>query len=110
VVEKTSADDGSVRRLLERFEDPRLLRACYEAGPTGYDLCRLLRSMGAACEVIAPSLIPKASGDKVKTHKRDCQRLARLYRAGAGAHMTADATLSGKSWPPRALVGSSAIT
>jgi transposase len=45
VVEKISADEGSVRRLLQRFEDPRSLRACYEVGPTGYDLCRLLRSM-----------------------------------------------------------------
>jgi transposase len=82
VVEKIFADEDSVRRLLKRFEDPRLLRVCYEAGPTGYDLCRMLRSMGITCEVIAPSLIPKASGDKVKTDKRDCQRLARLHRAG----------------------------
>jgi transposase len=59
-----------------------LLKACYEAGPTGYDLCRLLRQVGVACEVIAPSLIPKASGDKVKTDKSNCQRLARLHRAG----------------------------
>ena len=82
LTEKIFADEDSVRRLVKRFEEPRLLRACYEAGPTGYDLCRLLRQMGVACEVIAPSLIPKASGDKVKTDKRDCQRLARLHRAG----------------------------
>lgn len=82
VVEKIFPDEDSVRRLMKRFADPRLVRACYEAGPTGYDLCRLLRSMGISCEVIAPSLIPKASGDKVKTDKRDCQRLARLHRAG----------------------------
>ena len=43
---------------------------------------RLLRSMGVACEVIAPSLIPKAPGDRVKTDKRDARRLARLHRAG----------------------------
>lgn len=82
LTEKISADEDSVRRLVKRFEEPRLLRACYEAGPTGYDLCRLLRQLGVACEVIAPSLIPKAPGDKVKTDKRDCQRLARLHRAG----------------------------
>ena len=58
------------------------MRACYEAGPTGYDLARLLASMGVASEVIAPSLIPKAPGDKVKTDTRDCRRLARLHRAG----------------------------
>ena len=58
-----------------------MARAGYEAGPTGYDLSRLLRSMGIGCEVIAPSLIPKAPGDQVKTDKRDCQRLARLHHA-----------------------------
>jgi transposase len=59
-----------------------MLRACYEAGPTGFELARLLASMGVRCEVVAPSLIPKAPGDKVKTDKRDCRRLARLHRAG----------------------------
>jgi transposase len=59
-----------------------LLRVCYEAGPTGYDLARLLGAMGVACEVIAPSMIPKAPGDEVKTDTRDCRRLARLHRAG----------------------------
>ncbi|MDQ1440182.1 MAG: transposase [Acidimicrobiaceae bacterium] len=43
---------------------------------------RLLASMGVACQVIAPSMIPKAPGDKVKTDSRDCRRLARLHRAG----------------------------
>jgi transposase len=58
------------------------LRACYEAGPTGYELARHLRRVGVACEVIAPSLIPTAPGLRVKTDKRDCARLARLHRAG----------------------------
>ena len=66
-VEKISSDEEPVRRLIARLGNPRRLRACYEAGPTGYDLCRLLRQLGVACEVIAPSLTPKASGDKVKT-------------------------------------------
>ncbi len=56
--------------------------SCYEAGPTGYDLARLLKSLGVRCEIIAPSMIPKAAGDKVKTDTRDCRRLARLHRAG----------------------------
>jgi transposase len=81
-VERIFADDDSVRRLVGRFPDPRLVRACYEAGPTGYELARLLRSIGVACEVIAPSLIPRAPGDRVKTDRRDCRRLARLFRAG----------------------------
>jgi transposase len=81
VVERIFNDDESVRRLMRRFPASRL-RVCYEAGPTGYDLARLLRSMKVHCEVIAPSLIPKAPADKVKTDTRDCRRLARLYRAG----------------------------
>jgi len=81
-VERIFNDEESVRRLIKQFPDPRLVRACYEAGPTGYDLARLLVSLGVRCEVVAPSLIPKAPGDKVKTDKRDCRRLARLHRAG----------------------------
>ena len=71
-----------VGRLVDQIGDPRLLRACYEAGPTGYGLHRLLESMGVRCDVIAPALIPRAPGDRVKTDKRDCRRLARLHRMG----------------------------
>ena len=81
-VEKIFHDEESVRPLVGRFPEPGLLRTCYEAGPTGYGRCRLLVSLGARCEVIAPSMIPKAPGDKVKTDTRDCRRLARLHRAG----------------------------
>ena len=48
----------------------------------GYELHRLLTSLGVKCEVIAPALVPKKPGDRVKTDRRDCRRLARLYRAG----------------------------
>lgn len=58
------------------------LRFCYEAGPTGYPLCRHLRKKGFVCEVVAPSLIPKKPGDRVKTNRRDSDQLARLFRAG----------------------------
>jgi transposase len=75
-------DEASVRRLIDRFPDRGALRVCYEAGPVGFGLYRLLRSMGVSCEVIAPALIPKAPADRVKTDRRDCQRLARLHRAG----------------------------
>jgi len=75
-------DEASARRLIDRFADRGQLRTCYEAGPTGFGLYRLLTSMGVACEVIAPALIPKAPADRVKTDRRDCQRLARLHRAG----------------------------
>jgi transposase len=81
-VDKIAYDEPSVRRLVGRLGDPRRLPACYEAGPTGFELARLLHSMGVSCQVIAPSLIPKAPGDRVKTDKRDCRRLARRHRAG----------------------------
>src|SRR5919204_1182477 len=81
-VDRIAHDEASVRRLLARFPDRARLRACYEAGPTGFELARLLHSMDVRCEVIAPSLIPRAPGDKVKTDRRDCRRLARLHRAG----------------------------
>lgn len=77
-VEKIASDDESVRRLIARLGNPRRLRACYEAGPTGYELARLLGSLGVACQLIAPTLIPTTSGDRVKTDKCDCRHLARL--------------------------------
>lgn len=55
---------------------------CYEAGPTGFVLARRLRSLGFRCEVVAPSLIPTRSGDRVKTDRRDARKLADLFRAG----------------------------
>lgn len=82
VVDKLGTDDESVRRLIARFEDPRRVWVCYEAGPTGYELARVLCGAGMRCEVIAPSLIPTRQGDRVKTDKRDARRLAVLFRAG----------------------------
>jgi transposase len=67
VVDRVFHDEESIRRLIGRFPDRRRLSACYEAGPGGYELYRLLTSMGVACEVIAPSLIPKGFSDRVKT-------------------------------------------
>jgi transposase len=75
-------DEYHVRRLIDRFPDRGRVRVCYEAGPTGFGLYRLLRSIGVACDVVAPALIPRAPADRVKTDRRDCRRLARLHRAG----------------------------
>jgi len=80
--DRIGTDDDSLRRLIGRFNEPRRVWACYEAGPTGYELARTLRSAGMHCEVIAPSLIPTRQGDRVKTDKRDARRLAQLFRAG----------------------------
>jgi transposase len=76
-----------VRRLVARLGNPRRLRACYEAGPTGFELARLLTRMDVGCQVIAPSLIPTAPRDRVKTDTRDCRRLtAAAPRRRAGRH------------------------
>lgn len=82
LVDKISTDDESIQRLIARFENPREVWACYEAGPTGFDLARVLRGVGMHCEVIAPSLIPTRQGDRVKTDARDARRLAELFRSG----------------------------
>lgn len=82
VIDRIWNDEGSVRHLLGRFGDLAALRCCYEAGPCGFELHRLLASAGVACDVVAPSLIPRRAGDRVKTDKRDASRLARLLRAG----------------------------
>lgn len=60
----------------------RRLTFCYEAGPTGYGLHRLIESLGHDCMVVAPSLIPKKAGDRVKTNRRDALGLVKLLRAG----------------------------
>ena len=61
---------------------PGPVRVAYEAGPTGYGLARACAGAGIACTVAAPSKIPRAAGDKVKTDRRDAERLARLLRLG----------------------------
>jgi transposase len=82
VTGRIANQEAAIRRLVGRFADRSVLRAWYEAGPGGYELYRLLASMGVACQVVAPSLIPKGGSDKVKTDRRDSRRLARLGRAG----------------------------
>src|SRR5487761_457222 len=59
-----------------------VLSFCYEAGPCGYGIHRQLSDLGWDCQVVAPSLIPKKTGDRVKTDRRDSMSLARLHRAG----------------------------
>src|SRR6202165_23471 len=58
------------------------LTFCYDAGPTGYGLYRLIKSIGHDCIVVAPSLIPSKPGDRVKTNRRDAVNLVKLLRAG----------------------------
>jgi len=78
-IENTAAATAKlVRKLAAKYER---LTFCYEAGPTGYGLHRQIKSLGHECVVVAPSLIPKRPGDKVKTNRRDAVGLARLLRA-----------------------------
>src|SRR6516164_5216997 len=72
-----------VLKLAKRLsEGGRRLSFCYEAGPCGYGLHRLLSRCGHDCVVVAPSLIPTKAGDRVKTDRRDARMLAKLHRAG----------------------------
>jgi transposase len=73
----------AVRKLLTRLAARHgKLHVCYEAGPTGYGLYRQVIGLGHECTVVAPSLIPRKAGDRVKTNRRDAVQLARLLRAG----------------------------
>src|SRR5215212_9737710 len=80
---EVDASPEGMRRLAARLAAKYdRLRFCYEAGPTGYGLHRLLTDLGHGCIVVAPSLIPRKPGDRVKTNRRDALTLARLLRAG----------------------------
>ena len=72
----------AVRKLIEKLGGGKSLKVCYEAGPTGYALYWQLTKLGVDCEVIAPSLIPRKPGDKVKTDRRDAEKLAQCYQNG----------------------------
>jgi transposase len=74
--------EQSVKKLLGKLGAKETWTACYEAGPTGYALYWQLVRLGCTCEVVAPTLIPVKAGDRVKTDRRDAERLARALRAG----------------------------
>lgn len=71
-----------IARLRKAHGKETKLHACYEAGPCGFGIARRLKQLGVECEVVAPSMTPTRSGDRVKTDKRDARKLARLLRAG----------------------------
>ncbi len=74
--------ERAIRRFIDKLGGPEGLSVCYEAGPGGFALWRLLTRVGVACDVVAPSLIPVRAGDRVKTDRRDAKKLVSLYRAG----------------------------
>lgn len=103
VIDRLWNEEGSVRHLVGRFPDRAALRACYEAGPCGFELHRLLTSMGVACDVVAPSLIPRRAGDRVKTDPLT-DHLG-VFSQLAGRVLMGVATVAGherrRGWPTR---------
>lgn len=76
-------DLNSVEKLVGKFQRTgKQLRFVYEAGPCGYEIYRYLTAKGMDCTVVAPSMVPKRSTDRIKTDRRDAVSLARLHRAG----------------------------
>jgi transposase len=77
-------EPAAVRRLVRRLERnaPGPVRACYEAGPCGYALQRQMATPRLSCQVIAPTLMPRKPGERIKTNPRDARKLAELLRAG----------------------------
>src|SRR5258705_5586338 len=74
---------AALTRLLSKLSQPgAVLLFCYEAGPCGYGIQRQLTAAGHDCVVVAPSLIPRKPGDRIKTDRRDSINLAKLHRAG----------------------------
>ena len=78
---RIESTEKTIRRLIAKLRGPEGVAACYESGPGGFALWQLLTSVGVACDVVAPSLVPVLAGDRVKT-RRDAQALVTLLRAG----------------------------
>jgi transposase len=76
-------DHASIGRFVTRLARRGPVQCCYEAGPCGFELQRFFAGRQVRCDVIAPSLIPRRPGDRIKTDRRDARQLALLYRAGA---------------------------
>ena len=74
---------GKLAEKLARRYDGEVIQFCYEAGPCGYEVYRQLKGLGFDCAVVAPSRIPKAPGERIKTDRRDACKLARLCAAGS---------------------------
>jgi transposase len=77
-------EPNAVRRLVRKLEReaPGPVRVCYEAGPGGYALQRQMTTLRVSCQVIAPALIPRKPGERIKTNRRDARKLTELLRAG----------------------------
>src|ERR1700743_257352 len=74
--------EDSIRKFIRKLGTPEQLRACYEAGPTGFVLYWQLTQLGVDCAVIAPTLVPKKPGDRVKTDRGGGLKMERRHRSG----------------------------
>src|SRR5688500_8648547 len=78
-----ASDSPTILGFVKRLQRQGPVQCCYEAGPCGFELQRALVGQGIPCDVIAPALIPRRPGDRIKTDRRDAAQLAVLFRAGA---------------------------
>jgi hypothetical protein len=99
-------DPSAVGKLIRQLGRAGTLVAAYEAGPRGYALHRQLTALGVECVVVAPSLIPRRAGDRVKTDNRDALTLARLLRSltSAGHLRWPACTGVGDAYKPAGLI------
>ena len=81
-LQSLSSDIPTIQRFVARVQRQGPVTCCYEAGPCGFELQRALTARRMPCEVIAPALIPRRAGDRIKTDRRDAGQLAILHRAG----------------------------
>ena len=105
----------SIRKLITKLGPVQQVKACYEAGPTGYVLYWQLAALGVACEVVAPSLVPVKAGDRVKTDRRDsgqtgAQLPCRRSHAGLGSRRRARSSAGSGAGPRGCPRGSAAGT
>ena len=82
-LQSLSSDIPTIQRFVARVQRQGPVTCCYEAGPCGFELQRALTARRMPCEVIAPALIPRRAGDRIKTDRRNAGQLAILHRAGA---------------------------
>lgn len=117
-VTRIETTEKAIRRFIKTLGGPEGLAVSYEAGPGGFALWRLLTSMGVACDVIAPSLVPVRAGDRVKTDRRDAKKLVGLFRGGllrfvqpptpetGGSEIGCAAAMTSAARGPRLAIGS----
>src|ERR1700744_4801499 len=74
--------EDSIRKFIRKLGTAEQLRACYEVGPTGFVLYWQLTQLGVDCAVVAPTLVPKKPGDRVKTDRREALNLGRSLPSG----------------------------